>query len=172
MLNRMRLYFLLPDVASANATANELLLARIEDRRMHFLAKRGTDLGPLREASLLQKTDIRHGAYVGMMGGGLLGILVGAILMIYPPTANPLNPIVILGTAIGGAILGMWMSTLVAASIPNSHLKKFEEAIENGAVLMMVDVTRNEREKVEEMVMSRHPETISHGYEPTIPAFP
>jgi hypothetical protein len=48
MLNRMRLYFMLPDVASATATCNELLLARIEDRRMHFLAKRGTNLGSSR----------------------------------------------------------------------------------------------------------------------------
>lgn len=172
MLNRMRLYFLLPDVASANAIANELLLARIEDRRMHVLARRGTNLGPLREASMLQKTDVRHGAYVGMVGGGLLGIIVGGILVLYPPTLMPLTPITILGAAIVGAILGMWGSTMVAASIPNSHLKRFAEPIENGAVLMMVDVTRNEREKVEELVMSRHPEAISHGYEPTIPAFP
>jgi hypothetical protein len=28
MLNRMRLYFMLPDVASATSTADELLLAR------------------------------------------------------------------------------------------------------------------------------------------------
>jgi len=38
---RRRLYFLLPDLGSAIQTANDLLLARIEDSHMHFLAKRG-----------------------------------------------------------------------------------------------------------------------------------
>ena len=46
-----RLYFVLPDVASARQLADDLLLARVEDRRMHFLAKRGTELGALHEAS-------------------------------------------------------------------------------------------------------------------------
>src|SRR5438552_2571485 len=35
---RRRLYFLLPDVESARHTADDLLLARVEDRHMHFLA--------------------------------------------------------------------------------------------------------------------------------------
>ena len=61
---------------------------------------------------------------------------------------------------------------MVASAIPNSHLTRFNEAIDLGGVLMMVDVTRGEREKVETIVMTRHPEAIAHGYEPTIPAFP
>ncbi len=42
-----RLFFVLPDVTSARQMADDLLLARVEDRRMHFLAKRDTDLGAL-----------------------------------------------------------------------------------------------------------------------------
>jgi len=172
MLNRMRLYFMLPNVASATATADELLLARIEDRRMHFLARRGTDLGELHEASVLQKTDVRHGAAVGLMGGAVLGIVAGALVLMFPPTAEPMRLFTVLATTLIGAFLGMWMSTLVASALPNSHLKRFEDDIARGGVLMMVDVTRNEREKVERIVTTRHPEAVAHGYEPTIPAFP
>jgi hypothetical protein len=168
----MRLYFMLPNVASATATADELLLARIEDRRMHFLARRGADLGELHEASMLQKTDIRHGAAVGLMGGALLGIIAGTLVLLFPPTAEPLRLFVILATTVIGAFLGMWMSTMVASAMPNSHLKRFEDDIARGSVLLMVDVTRNEREKVERIVTTRHPEAVAHGYEPTIPAFP
>jgi hypothetical protein len=39
---RRRLYFVLPDVDSARRTADDLLLARVEDRHMRFLARRGT----------------------------------------------------------------------------------------------------------------------------------
>jgi hypothetical protein len=41
------MYVTLPDVQSARKLADDLLLARIEDKRMHFLARRGTDLGEL-----------------------------------------------------------------------------------------------------------------------------
>src|SRR2546430_954526 len=63
---KRRLYFLLPDVASATRAANDLLLARVEDRHMHFLAKRGTALGELHEAGYLFKTDLVRGAGIGL----------------------------------------------------------------------------------------------------------
>ena len=68
---RRRLYFLLPDLESARRTADDLLLARVDDRHMRFLARRGSDLGDLHEANYLQKTDMTHGASVGFALGGL-----------------------------------------------------------------------------------------------------
>ena len=139
---------------------------------MHFLARRGTNLGELHEASMLQKTDIRHGAAVGLMGGAILGIVAGGLVLLFPPTGEPMRLITILATTLIGAFLGMWMSSMAASAIPNTHLARFQEAIEKGGVLMMVDVTRREREKVENIVTTRHPEATAHGYEPSIPAFP
>src|SRR6267378_5430728 len=81
---RRRLYFLLPDVESARHTADDLLLARLEDRHMHFLARRGTDLGELHEASYLFKTDLLHGAGIGLMLGGIGGLILGAVIVAYP----------------------------------------------------------------------------------------
>jgi hypothetical protein len=53
---RRRLYFLLPDVASARHTVDDLLLARVEDRHMHVLARRDTDLGNLHEAAAASRS--------------------------------------------------------------------------------------------------------------------
>ena len=39
-----RLYFLLPDVATARTVVDELLLARIEERHIHVIAKEGVAL--------------------------------------------------------------------------------------------------------------------------------
>ena len=82
---RRRLYFLLPDLGSAIQTANDLLLARVEDRHMHFLAKRGTSLGRLHEASYLQKSDAVHGAQLGFVLGGVGGFLIGVYIYLTPP---------------------------------------------------------------------------------------
>src|SRR5882672_8618893 len=93
---RRRLYFLLPDMRSATQTADDLLLARIEDRYMHFLAKRGTPLGGLHEASFLQKSDAVHGAQLGLVLGGVIGFLIGVYIYLTPPDGVALELVTVL----------------------------------------------------------------------------
>ena len=66
---RRRLYYLLPDLPSARKIMDDLLLARIEERHIHFLAKRGTPMDGLHEANILQKSDLVHGAQRGVLIG-------------------------------------------------------------------------------------------------------
>jgi hypothetical protein len=170
---RRRMYFLLPGVESAERTANDLLLARIEDRHMHFLARRGTDLGKLHEASILQKSDAVHGARLGMMLGAVGGIVVGTYVYLTPPENMPLEfGTTVLVLAVLGALFGMWASSLVALAVPNTRLKRFAEEIERGSVLLMVDVPPGRVDEIHELVRLRHPEAADHGLESTVPAFP
>jgi hypothetical protein len=169
---KLRLYFVLPDLASARQVANDLLLARVEDKCMHFLAKRGTELGELREASYLQKSDIKHGAAVGLITGGLLGIIVGAVVVFNPPSGVTLQLVTILITALGGALLGLWVSSMVGSQVPNSSLRPFQRDIEEGRILLMLDVPRERAHEVHDLVASHHPEARPGGTEPTVPAFP
>ncbi|HVJ23344.1 MAG TPA: DUF1269 domain-containing protein, partial [Burkholderiales bacterium] len=102
---RRRLYFVLPDLESAKRAADDLLLARVEDRRMRFLARRGTALDPLHEAGYLDKTDIVHGAAVGLALGGVIGALTGALVVAYPPEGtNPQLVAVLIGMLIGAPL--------------------------------------------------------------------
>lgn len=167
-----RMYVTLPDVASARGVANDLLLARIEDRHMRFLARRGTDLGELNEASYFQKTDAIHGAFVGLVIGGALGALVGAVLMNYPPHGVSLEMVAVLIAAIIGAVLGVWVATMVGLQVPNSRLRHFEKELEDGRVLLMLDVPARRFDEVREVIARKHPEAIDRGHEPTVPAFP
>lgn len=169
---RRRLYFLLPDVASARHTVDDLLLARVEDRHMHVLARRDTDLGNLHEASALQKTDLVHGAEIGLVIGGIGGCLLGLFVVLTPPDGFTLELATILATTLGGALLGAWVASLVGASVPNSRLKQYAADIEAGRVLLMVDVSPSRIEEIRELVHRRHPEASGGTMEPTMPAFP
>jgi len=169
---RKRLYFMLPDVKSARAMRDEMLLARIEVRHLHFLAKRGTMPGDLPEASVLQKTDVVHGAELGLVVGGLAGIAVGALLVLMPPEGLSLELVTVLITAVLGALFGAWVSSMAGTQVPNSRLNSFHEDIERGKVLMMVDVPIARVAEISRLVAQRHPEAESGGIEPTIPAFP
>jgi len=169
---RRRLYFLLPDVESAQRTADDLLLARVEDRHMRFLARRGTDLGELHEASYAQKTDLLHGAGIGLGLGGVAGLLLGLVIVTYPPEGTNPQLIAVLVAALVGAVLGAWMASMAAAAVPNSRLKQFQEEIEKGKVLLMVDVPYGQVEQIRELVARRHPEALAGGQETRYPAFP
>jgi uncharacterized membrane protein YeaQ/YmgE (transglycosylase-associated protein family) len=169
---RLRMYVTLPDLASARQLANDLLLARIEDKHMHFLARRGTDLGELHQASYLQKTDTVHGAFVGFVIGGLMGVIVGLLLMQFPPAGIQLQFVTVLIAAIIGAMLGTWVASMVGLQVPNSRLKGFDPDIQEGKILLMLDLPSGRYEEVRNIIARTHPEAADRGNEPTVPAFP
>ncbi len=169
---RLRMYVTLPDVGSARKLADDLLLARVEDKHMHFLARRGTDLGELHEASYLQKTDTVHGAFVGFVIGGLMGVLVGLLLVNFPPQGISLQLGAVLIAAIVGAALGTWLASMVGLQVPNTRLKGFEKEMEEGKVLLMLDVPAGRYDELRTVIARTHPEAADRGNEPTVPAFP
>jgi hypothetical protein len=169
---RRRLYFVLPDVDSARRTADDLLLARVEDRHMHFLARRGTDLGELHEAGYLMKTDALHGAGVGLGLGALGGLVLGAVLLFNPIEGTQPHQVTLLIAVLIGGALGAWISSMVGSSVPNSKLKHFQGEIDAGKVLMMVDVPLGTVDRIREIVVARHPEAVPAGQVRPYPVFP
>jgi hypothetical protein len=169
---RLRMYVTLPDLASARKLADDLLLARIEDRCMHFLARRGTDLGVLREATYLQKTDAIHGAFTGLVIGAVIGICVGLALVYFPPSHRSVELGAVLIAAIIGGGLGMWVASMVGLQVPNSQLREFEQEIAGGKILLMLDVPAGRYQEIREIIGRTHPEAVDRGNEPTVPAFP
>jgi hypothetical protein len=172
VLTRRRLYFMLPDTDSARAMLNEMLLARIEFRQVHFLSRRGMLPPDLPEASVLQKTDIVHGAQLGMVIGGIAGMLGGILIVVFPPGDVSLQLVTVLIAAVLGALFGAWTASMAASSVPNSRLQPFQADIERGGVLMMVDVPMRRVQEIAELVARHHPKVQPRGIEPTIPAFP
>ena len=169
---RRRLYFLLPDVESAHRTADDLLLARVEDRHMRFLARRGTEFSGLHEAGYLIKTDFMHGAGVGMGLGALGGAAVGALMVFYPIEGTQPHPLAFFVAVLIGAVLGAWVASMVGASVPNSKLRQFQRELDAGKVLMMVDVPYDAVEQISGIVTVRHPEAVPAGRVRPYPVFP
>jgi outer membrane protein TolC len=68
--------------------------------------------------------------------------------------------------------VGALMSSMVGSSIGSRRIQQFEEALEKGEFLMMVDVPRDRVEEIEALVRKHHPDAECGGVEPAIPAFP
>lgn len=167
-----RIYFLVPDLENAARVTDELLLARIEEKHIHVIAKQGTALGELPEASLLQTSDVIPALERGLAVGGATGILAGLAAVTFPPAGLVLGGGAILATALLGSGIGAWMSSMIGVDVKNRRIKQFETAIEKGEILFLVDVPKARVEEIEAMVKRHHPDADIEGTEPHIPAFP
>ena len=167
-----RIYFLVPTVAAAKAIVDELLLARIEERHLHVVAREGTPLEDLPEAKLAQSTDLVPALQRGVAAGGLAGLLAGALAVTFPPAGLVLGGGALLGLTAFGAGFGAWMSSMVGVGLPNSRIEQYQQAIEAGQLLLMVDVHRDRVGDVEALVTRHHPEAELEGVDPNIPIFP
>jgi hypothetical protein len=169
---RRRLYFVLPDLRSADTIQRELLLARIDANHFHFLARDGINLGQLSVATLLQRSDLVHGLQIGMVAGGLTGVCSGLAISFYPGLGNMVGMGAVLMLGLFGALVGAWVSGMIAVSIPNSRLKGFQRAIDAGRILLMVDVPQRRVGEIRRLIEEHHPEAQGAGQDTQIPAFP
>ena len=80
---RHRLYYLHPDIQSAHRTLDDLLLARIEERHIRFMSDGRPVPADLPEASVLHKTDLLHGAALGMLFGAGFGLGLAFLIVNY-----------------------------------------------------------------------------------------
>lgn len=167
-----RIYFLVPNLETAKSVTDELLLARIEERHIHVIAREGTELGDLPKASLLQTSDVIPAVERGLAVGGVTGILAGVAAVTFPPAGVVLGGGAILATGLAGSGIGAWMSSMIGVDVMNSQIKQFEANIARGEILFLVDVPKARVQAVEDMVKSHHPDADIEGTEPHIPAFP
>ncbi len=170
---RRRVYWLLPDLASARRTMDDLLLARISEPHIHFVAREGSDMTGLHTANVLQSSDVIRAAQAGLVIGGSVGAVLGVLAAVfYPIVGDSPQWGMVAVLSFLGAGFGAWASSMIGISTPSNRLKRFEPAIEQGQLLLMVDVPRSRVEEIEERLQALHPEAHLEGVEPNIPAFP
>src|SRR5690606_25017867 len=103
-------------VDSARAVVHDLLIKHVQERHIHLLARRGTPLEDLPEASLAQRTDLVPALERGVTVGGATGALAGLVAVAAPPAGLVLGGGAVLAMAIAGAGFGAWASTLLGVS--------------------------------------------------------
>ena len=103
----------------------------------------------------------------------VLGALVGLLVAYFVPIVGDSPQWGIAAVlAIGGGAFGAWSSSMIGISTPSERLKRFEAAIDQGQILLMVDVPRTRVTEIEALLENAHPEAHFEGVDPNIPAFP
>jgi hypothetical protein len=165
-----RLYFLVPEVSTAKKIVDELLLARLDVKHIHVIAREGSELEDLPEATLMQKSDFIPAVERGLALGGATGIFAGLAAMALPGVVIAGGAL--LGIGLAGAGMGAWIGGMIGLDVNNSRLAQFEKEITEGNILMLVDVPKSRVDDFQALIKKHHPEVDFEGTEPQIPAFP
>ena len=162
-----RIYFLVPTIKITHKIVDELQSEGIEERHIHILAKRDTPLEGLPEAGVSIKTDFLPAVERGVALGGTTGLLAGLIGLRFAGFAIAGGPL--LAAIMAGATIGSMMGGLAGMNSGNSRLKKFETAIEQGELLVLVDIPQERIEVIKNLVIKHHPDAEFEGIEPILP---
>jgi hypothetical protein len=166
-----RLYFLVPDPVVGKAVVDELLLAHVEWRHIHVVARRETALEGLPDASFWQKSDIIPAMLRAIPMGGGVGMVCGLVAVALQPHLVVAGG-AILASSLAGVGLGAFLGGMVGLNVGSTRLEAFEKAIEAGELLVIADVPRAEVDAVTERIRKVHPDASIEGTEPRVPAFP
>ena len=169
---RRRVYWLLPDLPAARATMDDLLWAGIELRQMHFVGREDCDMSGLHAANVLQTSDVMRSAGAGLVIGAAVGGLLGAFAAVSfaGPGEGPQWSLIPLLVVVG-ALFDAWTSSMIGISAPNRRLQRFAAQIEQGRILLAVDVPTARVEEIEARLQALHPEARFQGTEPGMPSF-
>jgi hypothetical protein len=148
----------MPDPESCQGVVDELREAGVTDHHLHVVASLARDLKGLPEATIWQKTELGHGIEWGIGLGGVAGLLGGVLAVAFPPAGLVLGGGALLAGTAAGAGVGAAVTALIGSHEHNHELDDFQSEIEQGKVLLMVDVPRKQVDEIKDMILKHHPE--------------
>lgn len=170
---KRRIYWLMPDAASARRAMHDLVEARVDAAHIHFAGAEDADMRGLHAANVWQTSDLVHAARNGLVIGSGVGAVAGLVAALaFPLTADGPQWEMAVALAVLGGLFGAWSSSMIGISIPSPRLARFESAIAAGRMLLMVDLPPARVAEIEALLERAHPEARFAGDERMIPAFP
>ena len=105
----------------------------------------------------------------GAAVGSATAVIAGLAATVAMPGLIVGGAAALLLTAAGGASFGALASTLVGASVPNSQIREYEEAIERGEFILIVELEDEQYEGVKQELHKHIPGLIIEGKVDPIP---
>ena len=155
---KQRLQFLVPSLESCHAICAELEGAHVSEAQIHVYAGHHYDLSACPQATLLQCSDLVYGIEWGLITGGGAGLVGSLLAYFFPPADLQIGWIPMVASICIGAGFGAIVAGLVAKDVPNHELAPLQERIDNGDLLMLVDVPVRQVRDVVAMILNHHPE--------------
>lgn len=161
-----RLFVLIPSVDLTQTIVDELESQGIAHKHLHVVASINQPLKDLPEASIWQKTELARGLEWGSGIGGTAGLLGGLLTVAFPPGGILLGGGALLIGAAAGAGVGAAMMGLMKGHEHNHQLDDFKKDIEEGNILLMVDLAKSQVDSIRKLILGHHAEADIKVSEP------
>ncbi len=126
------------DLAGARAAVHAATArAGIDRNDVSLIARGEVEMEQIPDGLKEAQTDFKPAALRGALGGGAAGLVAGIVGVTVPPLGLTLAGAGAL--ALAGAAVGTWSAALVGSSVPDTVRRTFEEEIQAGRVLVVVD---------------------------------
>ncbi len=166
-----RLCFLSPSVDHAKAVVNDLKRDGFEDKHIYAIAKHGQTIEDLPDGGT-DDDDFLPAFERGVTLGGATGVFLGLLALALPPAGIVVGGAGVLLVGLAGASLGGFLSGMAGAAFSSTRLRVFEEDIEAGKILIMVDVPMDRVVHVNHLIKQHDPSVEIAGFEPPAPLIP
>jgi hypothetical protein len=127
----------------------------ITDESIGVIASDKTSLPSLPGADLMEN-DVIPAVQRGGAVGAITGVVAG-LGMTFAAPGFVIGGAGLALAALGGASFGALASGLIGTSVPNSHLQEYQEALEQGELLLIVDVPDDHEESIKKSLTHRFP---------------
>lgn len=171
MIAMKRLCFVSPDIEHARTAIGALRELGIADHHLHVVGRHDAAVDQLPDAGP-ESNDFLPAYERGLALGGIGGLVSGLVVMSFPPAGIVVGGGALLLVTLFGAGLGGLLTCMAGAAFPSSRLEQFEQAIENGALVVMADVAARDVEAAEDAVRRIDLEVEVIGVEPPAPVIP
>ena len=165
-----RIYFLLPGINDARELVDVFRRNGYSDRDLHLVAREDVPMEDLPEASMTEQSDLLPALKRGTAVGGTVGLLAGLGAVAVPGLGAAVGGGAVALITAAGATVGGWSALLVGAGMDRKQIADCEQALQQGQVLMLVDVQADQVETVRELVTSHYPDVRVEDIERIVPA--
>jgi hypothetical protein len=147
---KVRHVFSTPDLATAQEVMNAARGAGLNDDDILLVARSDIELDEIPNDRKEADTDLIPAALRGAGYGGAAGLLAGLAAIVITPIGLTLAGAA--AAAVAGALVGSWASALVGSSLPDPIRRKFDDEIQAGRILVVLDGDKEFLDRIEPQI--------------------
>lgn len=164
-----KLVFIANSREEALSVVTSLKSIGLTDDDISAIAYDDTPLDNLPDANIEFESDALPGAKRGIGIGGATGLLAGLAAVAIAPAGLIVGGAGVALATAGGATYGAFVSALIGSSVPNSQIREYEDAMEKGDVLLIVEVDSDQFDATRSMMRKEHPTVDRRSSIDTLP---
>lgn len=144
---KTRHVFSAPDVEAARVAVDAAIDAGLDRDCLSLVARSDIELDAIPDDLKEADTDFVPALLRGAGAGSVAGLLAGLVAVVATPIGVTLAGAA--AVAAGGAILGGWAASIVGGALPDPVRRDFDEQIQNGNILIVIDASRDKLALIE-----------------------